>query len=182
MQDLIAVLSLRKVDMTRDKDFVHVAAHILFFVLTVLLIIFCFIFYNWAGFKALLYIGWIMLITGGVLFSMSHIFIHKRGEVPNGKKYCDTAVIVDYGIYAIVRHPIFLSFASMVVALIFISQHWLSAVIGTPIIMLLYIAMLEEEQYNIKKFGNDYKRYMKKVPRINFLLGIMRFIRRRKRG
>jgi len=157
------------------------AAHILFFVLMVLLIMFCFIFYNWAGFKVLLHIGWIMLITGGVLLLMSHIFIHKRGEVPSGKKYCDTTVIVDYGIYAIVRHPIFLSFALMVVALIFISQHWLSVVIGTPVIMLLHIAMLEEEQSNIKKFGNDYKRYMKKVPRINFLLGIIRFIRRRKR-
>jgi protein-S-isoprenylcysteine O-methyltransferase Ste14 len=34
--------------------------------------------------------------------------------------------------------------------------------------------MREEEQSNIEKFGDAYKRYMQVVPRANFLLGIIR--------
>jgi len=30
------------------------------------------------------------------------------------------------------------------------------------------------------KFGDDYKRYMQKVPRMNFMLGIIRLLRRKK--
>jgi len=40
--------------------------------------------------------------------------------------------------------------------------------------------MIEEEKRNIEKFGNAYKDYMKKVPRINLIAGIIKQINRRK--
>jgi len=42
------------------------------------------------------------------------------------------------------------------------------------LIILLYIAMLDEEKKNIEKFGVAYGRLYGKVPRINLLAGIIR--------
>jgi len=44
--------------------------------------------------------------------------------------------------------------------------------------ILLYLAMVEEEERNIEKFGHVYKNYMQRVLRINLLAGtIRRYIR-----
>jgi protein-S-isoprenylcysteine O-methyltransferase Ste14 len=59
------------------------------------------------------------------------------------------------------------------------SQHWfslISAVIGCA---LFYIDVRREEQNSIKKFGDEYVRYMNMVPGFNILLGITRILRRR---
>jgi protein-S-isoprenylcysteine O-methyltransferase Ste14 len=37
--------------------------------------------------------------------------------------------------------------------------------------------VLREEQMSIEKFGDDYKRYMQKVPRMNLLVGVIRLLR-----
>ena len=63
-------------------------------------------------------------------------------------------------------------------ALILISQHWLVVVIGVVAMMSVYLAMREEDGRLIEKFGDDYKRYMQSVPRMNFLVGFIRLLRR----
>jgi hypothetical protein len=40
--------------------------------------------------------------------------------------------------------------------------------------------MIEEEKRNMEKFGDAYKDYMKRVPRINLLTGITRQMHRKK--
>ncbi|MDF2956645.1 MAG: Protein-S-isoprenylcysteine O-methyltransferase Ste14 [Candidatus Alkanophagales archaeon MCA70_species_1] len=80
---------------------------------------------------------------------------------------------VESGTYAFVRHPEFLSHILIIFALIVISQHWISLAVGTILIVLLCLAMVEEERRNIEKFGDAYKDYMKRVPRINLVAGIV---------
>jgi hypothetical protein len=46
--------------------------------------------------------------------------------------------------------------------------------------VLNYLIALKADQELIEKFGDDYRRYMQKVPRMNFLLGLIRLLRRRK--
>jgi protein-S-isoprenylcysteine O-methyltransferase Ste14 len=46
-------------------------------------------------------------------------------------------------------------------------------------VIFLYLAMRVEEQSNIKRFGDDYMRYMNRVPRMNFLVGGIRLLRRK---
>jgi len=58
-------------------------------------------------------------------------------------------------------------------------QHWIIILLGVPIIPLTYIDLLRADKAAIEKFGDDYKAYMKKVPRANFLLGIIRHLRHR---
>ncbi|RLI85047.1 MAG: hypothetical protein DRO98_07665 [Archaeoglobales archaeon] len=157
---------------------VHSIAHLIFIVLIILLIVSCFTFYNYANIKVLLFSGWLCLGFGVVLFFVSHIYLHKKGGVQKERNFCDTTTLVSSGIYAVVRHPIYLGCMFFVIGLVLIAQNYLSLVISIPALILLYLGMLEEEQRNIKKFGNDYKRYMQSVPRMNFLVGIVRFLRK----
>jgi protein-S-isoprenylcysteine O-methyltransferase Ste14 len=103
-----------------------------------------------------------------------------KGKAPEGKNWIQTSVLVDSGIYAIVRHPMYLSFILIIISLILISQHWLSLIFGIPIVMYFYLSMGREESSSIEKFGDDYKSYMKSVPRMNLILGIIRLWRRQK--
>jgi protein-S-isoprenylcysteine O-methyltransferase Ste14 len=50
------------------------------------------------------------------------------------------------------------------------------------LIILLCLAMVEEEKRDIEKFGGAYKDYMKRVPRINLLTGIIRQMHRKKKN
>jgi len=65
-------------------------------------------------------------------------------------------------------------------ASILISQHWLAAIVGVPIIVWTYLEEVKAEKGLMIKFGDDYKRYTQRVPRMNFILGIIRLLQRRK--
>ncbi len=96
--------------------------------------------------------------------------------------YRKVKVMIDSGIYAIVRHPLYLGWILAVfIATIFLHQHWLFVIIGIPGIASVYLISRQEEQTNIEKFGDDYRLYMQKVPRMNLLKGIIRLIQRRKK-
>ena len=60
-------------------------------------------------------------------------------------------------------------------------QHWIIILLGIPIIPLTYIDLIRADEDAVEKFGDVYKVYMKSVPRANFLLGIIRYLRRRTR-
>jgi len=45
--------------------------------------------------------------------------------------------------------------------------------------VLNYFIALKADQELIEKFGDEYKRYMQKVPRTNFLLGLIRLASRK---
>ena len=122
--------------------------------------------------EVLLYIGWIFWIVGITLVILSYSIIYRKVKV-----------LVDSGIYGVVRHPMYLGWIlAIFVATIFIHQHWLFVVIGIPGIASVYLISRQEEQLNIEKFGDDYRLYMQKVPRMNLLLGVIRLARRRRGG
>jgi protein-S-isoprenylcysteine O-methyltransferase Ste14 len=131
--------------------------------------------------QLLQYAGWIILAVGLVLIIMPGFAFRSKGKPGKGKDWTDTTVLVDTGIYAIVRHPLYLGWLLMYVALILLSQHWLTAIIGIPGMACVYLISRQEDQRLIEKFGDDYKRYMQSVPRMNFLAGIIRLLQYRKR-
>lgn len=68
------------------------------------------------------------------------------------------------------------------VTLMLISQHWLSPILGFPLVVYLCFVMRREEQANLVEFGEDYRQYMERVPRTNFVAGVVRLLRCRRLG
>jgi len=104
----------------------------------------------------------------------------KKGGVPKGKSIVHTTAVVDSGIYAVVRHPQYLGFILFVLALVLMSQHWLSVISWIMGSALFYRDVLREEQMSIEKFGDDYRSYMQRAPRMNLLLGVVRLLLRKR--
>jgi protein-S-isoprenylcysteine O-methyltransferase Ste14 len=149
-------------------------------ILIVLQIILSFFLHNQAGLPVLKHVGWIALTVSAVFGWLPIFAFRKKGGVSKGRSYIQTTVLVDSGIYAVVRHPQYLAGILLSLALILITQHWFIATIGVVTMVLNYLIALKADQELTEKFGDDYKRYMQKVPRINFLLGLMRLLRHRK--
>jgi protein-S-isoprenylcysteine O-methyltransferase Ste14 len=143
-------------------------------------IIMVFVFYNYYTLDFLVYAGWILLVFSVVIIFLAGGEFRKKGRAPKGKSIVHTTVVVDSGIYAVVRHPQYLGFMLFVLALVLMSQHWLSVFSGVFGSALFYKDVLREEQMSIEKFGDAYKRYMQKVPRMNLLVGVIHLLRRRK--
>ena len=155
-----------------NKNTIHKASHIVYIVLYGSLILSSILVYNLANLEILLYSGWTILVFGVVFLLLASRSRKKRrvSEGMGGNK----GIHVESGMYAFVRHPEFLGHILIIFALIFIAQYWLSLVIGAMLIVLLCLAMIEEEKRNIEKFGNGYKDYIQRVPRINLLVGIIK--------
>jgi protein-S-isoprenylcysteine O-methyltransferase Ste14 len=104
-------------------------------------------------------IGFILLIPAIMLFIAS-MFAAARGT------------LVKSGISGIVRHPMYLGTALAAFALMLVFQSILSIVLGIMAIVLLWIAGTLEDTYNIERFGDSYRKYMKSVPRWNVFQGL----------
>jgi protein-S-isoprenylcysteine O-methyltransferase Ste14 len=138
-------------------------------------IILAFILYNPAANECLINTGWIILMLSAVFGWVPIFTFRKRGGVI-GRGYINTTRLVDSGIYAIVRHPQYLAGILISVALPFITQHWLVILPGLASILINYLDTYLEEEQNVEKFGDAYIQYMKRVPRLNFILGSIRCI------
>ncbi|MBA7617326.1 hypothetical protein ES703_24640 [subsurface metagenome] len=126
-------------------------------------------------------VGWVVWAFGMVLVMTPIIMFPRRGGVEKGKSFVHTTRLVNKGIYGVVRHPQYLGgiFAIFMTTLLWY-PHWLFGVLGVVGTAVVYMGCREEEQRLIQQFGDDYIRYMQKVPRMNFLIGIIRLLRRRK--
>ena len=130
--------------------------------------------------QILAFIGAALYVLSGIVFGMLPVLeLRRKGGVEKGKSYIHTTKLVDTGIYSIVRHPQYVTFILWAIAGMLLFQHWIIILLGVPVIPLTYIDLLRADRDAIEKFGDDYKAYMKKVPRANFLLGIIRHLRHR---
>ena len=148
------------------------------------LIIFCYnyFFQSYLGVGVLLHVGWLIGLAGLVFFLLGLYEFKKKGEAAKGKNFLLTTVLVDSGIYSVVRHPEYLGSMLLVLGSILISQHWLTLVLGVPLLMWFFAYVFPEADRDlIEKFGDNYERYMQNVPSINLLVGVIRLLKRRKR-
>jgi len=121
--------------------------------------------------EELVVVGYAILGIGAVFFVLSIFTLRRKG----------TSNIVDNEIYGVVRHPMYLGGMVMFLSHVFFGQHWIVAINTLVAIVCVYESMRMEDQSNAEKFGEDYKRYMEKVPRMNIVLGLIRLLRHRKR-
>jgi protein-S-isoprenylcysteine O-methyltransferase Ste14 len=136
--------------------------------------------YKLPGLPALQWVGWGIWVLS-VIFGIAPIFIlRSRGGVAKGQNYMKTTQLVDSSLYAIVRHPQYLAGMLFNLSMMLLAQHWLVILVGVVSMVLFYIDTQPADQDGIDKFGEAYREYMQRVPRLNFLLGILRVIQQRR--
>ena len=139
--------------------------------------------YNPSGNVPLQIMGWLVGWTAGILGVWPIITLRQRGGLRKGKDYTNTTLLVDSGVYAVVRHPQYLAFVFLSLFLILVVQHWLVALLGAAAIVLMYAGIVPQaDQANLDKFGSDYQRYMQTVPGLDPVAGITRLLRRGETG
>jgi protein-S-isoprenylcysteine O-methyltransferase Ste14 len=138
--------------------------------------------FNQAGVEAFRYFGWILLVASIGLGWLSVSILRKKvdeKEEELRKRVDEGSKLLDTGVYGVVRHPQYLTSACVNLALILIAQNWVAGIIGVLGVTLNYVAAISADQELIDKFGEDYEKYMKRVPRIDFITGIKRLKRQR---
>jgi protein-S-isoprenylcysteine O-methyltransferase Ste14 len=127
----------------------------------------------------LAYAGVGLYVFSGLIFGLLPVFeFRKKGGVKKGKSYIHTTQLVDTGIYSVVRHPQYVTFMLWAIAGMLLFQHWIVVLLGVPVFPLTYLDLMTADKDAIEKLGDEYRAYMKRVPRANFLLGIIRRFRK----
>ncbi len=135
---------------------------------------------NPAGLWPLRYLGWLILALGGALIFMAIGVLRSKGRPKSGNDWAHSTALVDRGIYAVVRHPLYLGWSLMYVAVALLSQHWLVALVSIPGIACVYLISKREDHRLLEKYGDAYARYLRTVPAMNLPLGIFRLLRHKK--
>ena len=148
-------------------------------IITQIVLMFVFKMVSISRIDALVYCGWVIWAISVILGWWPIVALKSRGGVAKGKSYVKTTILVDKGLYAIIRHPQYTAGILFSLALVLISQNWIVVATGVIAITLQYIDIIKADKHEVEKFGDDYKHYMKKVPRINFILGIIRLLKRK---
>ncbi len=126
-------------------------------------------------------VGWVVWAFGMVLVIAPMIMFPRRGGVPKGKSFVHTTHLVDTGIYAIVRHPQYTGgIYAIFLTTFLLYPHWLFGALGVVGTVVIYMSCREEDQRLIEKFGDDYKAYMRRVPGMNFVLGLVGLIEQKR--
>jgi len=126
--------------------------------------------------------GVFILTLAAIFIFLPFYFLSKYGRVGMGDSYMQTRQVVDRGPYAIVRHPQYLGYVLLACGFAFLRQHWtiiLLTVLGS---VFFYLQAVEDEAICISKFGEAYRQYCQRVPRFNFILGLIRVLIRSSGG
>jgi len=126
--------------------------------------------------KNILSITGLIFWSAGMIFVIYPLFYFKlKGNVSKGKAYVHTNKIVTTGLYSIVRHVQYTGgILSIFIATPLLYPHWIFILLGIPGILLIYFGTKREDKFLVEKFGDEYRRYIEKVPAINIVNGVIR--------
>lgn len=122
-------------------------------------------------------LGIACLALAAVFIFIPFYQLKKFGNVPAGRSYMDTRVVVDRGLYAIVRHPQYLGYILLFGGFFCLTQNGISLVLAALGILTIVLHTLEEERECLERFGANYAAYRRRVPLFNFLLGTIQYLR-----
>jgi protein-S-isoprenylcysteine O-methyltransferase Ste14 len=115
----------------------------------------------------LVYLGYAFCVLAAVFVVFSFLNLKHKGEAGSGWEH--TTKLIEGGVYRIVRHPLYLGGALLTMGMILLLQSLLLTIFGAVAIACFWLASKKEDEFNLKKFGDSYGVYLKKVPMWNFL-------------
>lgn len=118
--------------------------------------------------------GVIVLLLAGVFIFTPFYLLTKYGEADRDKTYMQTRIVVDRGLYAITRHPQYLGYIFFACGFALLSQHWIAVLLAGAVAACFYLQAVLEERNCLAQFGERYAQYLRRVPRFNIVLGVLR--------
>ncbi len=122
-------------------------------------------------------IGVVTLLVAAVFIFTPFYLLSKHGKTQNEIIYMQTSVVVQQGLYAIMRHPQYFGYMLLACGFGLLSQHWGAIALAILSISFFYIQALQEEQFCLINFGESYECYIQRVPRFNLIWGIWGILR-----
>jgi len=113
--------------------------------------------YNFFHLNFLYWFGWGLFGFFILLGGLPKQAFRKYGEIEKGKSHIYTTKLVDKGIYAVIRHPYWLSWILISMSMTLISQHWIMVILGIPAWIIIYLETFLLDNRLIKKFGENYE-------------------------
>lgn len=160
------------------REYPHFAAAGLF----TLLLLFVQLFLGGGGLE-LLRRASLVFAVAALVFMFAPMWTFRRyGRVPDSATYMEATVVVERGLFGLVRHPQYLGYIFLDLTFMLLSQQWLAWIFGTMAIVFFYLHAVDEERRLVERFGERYLTYMERVPRFNCVAGAMRALRRRTRS
>ena len=124
-------------------------------------------------------IGWgIWMVAVGLIWA-SILSLRSKGVAQQGEDEACTSITFDDGIYAVIRHPRYLGWLLVYVAVMMLTQHWLAVMLAIPGTVCVYLISRREDRRLVEKLGPAYEQYMQCVPALNLVAGLTRLLRRR---
>lgn len=108
-------------------------------------------------------IGFVIGLIGDFIFLLA--VLQMKDNWRAGIPLEDKRNLVTEGIYKISRNPAFLGFDLMYIGLLLLNFNILNLIITISTIIILHLQILQEEQYMIQTFNDQYLNYKRKVNR-----------------
>jgi len=100
----------------------------------------------------------------GIIVMVLAVYLAWTGMAIIFGKVRDEPGVVREGVFGIVRHPIYIGEALLYLGLILLSISLAALAVWIIILGFLHYISRYEEKLLIKRFGEDYRQYMKDVP------------------
>jgi protein-S-isoprenylcysteine O-methyltransferase Ste14 len=122
-----------------------------------------------------------VIVIGAIFFIAAISLEAKVTLIRKREGGCDdtheTVIVIREGPYRIIRHPGHLAEMSYFSLLPILLSRWVpfTVMAGISIVILNtgYVYMIrEEDNFNVRKWGNEYQQYINEVPAINFVKGL----------
>ena len=125
-----------------------------------------------------------ILIVLSALGMLLAIWVTRMHYKKGGLGHDETIILFKDGIYGIVRHPGSLGFMMLPILLPIILSAYIPFTplsVAAILVMIIYLYYGEhlEEKMDVEKWGDEYREYMREVPRFNFIKGLWNLRKRR---
>ena len=101
------------------------------------------------------------IIVGVALF-ISSIILTVKCSLFWRRKYKDE--LISYGIYSRIRNPHYLPVLMIILSFFIVHRDIINLIFLASSSVLIHLSIKKEESQFIKRYGDEYREYMKKVP------------------
>jgi protein-S-isoprenylcysteine O-methyltransferase Ste14 len=124
----------------------------------------------------------VVVIVIGVIFVIAAIALEvKVASMRQKRGGChdvhETVVVIREGPYRVIRHPGYLAELIYFPLLPIVLSRWVPFTILVVVYIVVWTGAIvyllkAEDNFNLRKWGEEYRRYAKQVPAINFVKGL----------